>query len=74
MQICRTIYGKDEDAMSIRALNTVAAVHAEAGNFEEAARVTRECIRRAKLAGDVKMIDTGAKNLVRYEEGRRLYE
>jgi tetratricopeptide (TPR) repeat protein len=73
-QIVTEIYGTDDEAMSIRGLNTSAAVHAEAGNFEQAIHLTKESIRRAKLEENAEQLRVVTHNLKQYENGRRLYE
>jgi tetratricopeptide (TPR) repeat protein len=73
-RIVTDIYGTDDRAMPIRGLNTTAAVHAEAGNFDEAIRLTREAIERSKLEGNSDMLRVLSQNLKLYEDNRRLYQ
>ena len=74
MRIALTLYGGDEEEVSDRGLGTLAAAHAEAENFEEAIRLTKEGIRRAKLNQDAPLLRKLARNLVHYQQGLRLYE
>ena len=74
MRIAKALYGDDENKMPDRGLNTLAAIHAEAENLEEAVRLTKEGIRRAKENHDANAIRQLSENLKHYQKGKRLYE
>ncbi len=74
MNIARKLYGSDEQKMPVQGLNTLAAAYAEAGNFEEAVRLTKLAMDRAKGEQNVREVSRLARTLDRYQRGVHTYD
>lgn len=74
MRIAVEIYGDDEDAMPFAGLHTLAAAHAEADNYDEAARLMEVGVKRASEIGDNDSILRFNKSKRQYAGGKHLYD
>ncbi len=74
MRIALELYGDDEETMPFSGLHTLAAAHAEAGNFEEAARIMEVGVQRASKGSDPNNILPFSKSKRQYAAGKHLYD
>ncbi|GJM26223.1 MAG: hypothetical protein DHS20C16_26380 [Phycisphaerae bacterium] len=74
MRIAVKLYGDDEDTMPFAGLHTLAAAHAEADNYEEAARIMEVGVKRASNAEQHNDVLKFSKSKRQYTGRRHLYD
>ncbi len=74
LRLARLIHGDNEAEIPVRGLNTLAAAHAEIGDFAEAARLTEVALARLGDLADARQRAKLESNLAAYEHNQRLYE
>ncbi len=74
MRIAVELYGDDEETMPLAGLHTLAAAHAEADNFDEAARLMEVGVTRASEGDNPNSILQFSKSKRQYTARKHLYE